>query len=140
MADGKTSLQASSIKDNYRRSTVGDFLKEKIKPEASLSVVSAYFTMYAYVALQKQLDGIAGLRFLFGDPRSVKAVNPDRQPGQAVGITDEGPRLRDQLQQKRLARECADWLDANEGHKGRVGEDSPCRTPSTNCSKVNLNP
>jgi SNF2 family DNA or RNA helicase len=103
---------ASGIRDNYRRGAVGDFLKARIKPDASLSVVSAYFTMYAYAALQQQLDSIAGLRFLYGDPRSVKSVNPDRQPGQAVGITDEGLRLRDQLQQKRLARECAEWLTA----------------------------
>jgi SNF2 family DNA or RNA helicase len=106
------SLFVSGIRDNYRRGTVGDFLKAEIRPNASLSVVSAYFTMYAYAALQEQLDGIANLRFLFGDPRSVKSVNPDRQPGQAVGITDEGLRLRDQLRQKRLARECADWLTA----------------------------
>ena len=105
-------LLASGIRDNYRRGTVGDFLKAKIRPDASLSVVSAYFTIYAYAALQEQLAGIADLRFLFGEPRFVKSVNPDLQPGQAFHIADDGLHLRDQLQQKRMARECANWITA----------------------------
>jgi hypothetical protein len=50
-------LAASGILDNCLRGTVGDFLKAKIKPDASLSVVSTYFTMYAYAALQELLIG-----------------------------------------------------------------------------------
>jgi hypothetical protein len=67
---------SSGIRDNYRRGTVGDFLKAKIRPDSSLSIVSAYFTIYAYGALKEQLKKIAGLRFLFGEPRFVKSVNP----------------------------------------------------------------
>ena len=35
----------SAIKDNRSRGKVGDFLKECIKDNSSLSIVSAYFTM-----------------------------------------------------------------------------------------------
>jgi len=59
----------SGIRDNYRRGTVGDFLKDKIQAGSSLSIVSAYFTIYAFEALKTQLNGIASLRFLFGEPR-----------------------------------------------------------------------
>jgi hypothetical protein len=59
----------SGIRDNYRRGTVGDFLKDKIQTDSSLSIVSAYFTIYAFEALKSQLNGIANLRFLFGEPR-----------------------------------------------------------------------
>ncbi len=42
----------SGIRDNYHRGTVGDFLKQKIKDGSHLSVVSAYFTIYAFEALK----------------------------------------------------------------------------------------
>ena len=38
----------SGIRDNYKRGTVGNFLKEKIQSGSSLSIVSAYFTIYAF--------------------------------------------------------------------------------------------
>ena len=42
----------SGIRDNYERGSVGDFLKEKIQDGTKLSIVSAYFTIYAYDALK----------------------------------------------------------------------------------------
>ena len=55
----------SGIRDNRpSRGTVGSFLKDKIHPGANLSVVSAYFTIYAYEALKEQLDQAERLRFL----------------------------------------------------------------------------
>ena len=37
----------SSIRDNHDHGTVGQFLKDKIKNESELSIVSAFFTIYA---------------------------------------------------------------------------------------------
>ena len=54
----------SGIRDNKDRGTVADFLTEKVAAGSRLSVVSAYFTIYAYEALSKQLDGIDFLKFL----------------------------------------------------------------------------
>ena len=48
-------LQMSSIKDNYKKGSVGQFLAENIKPEADVSIVSAYFTIYAYHKLKEEL-------------------------------------------------------------------------------------
>lgn len=53
----------SGIRDNHRRGAVGDFLKEKIKTGSELSIVSAYFTIYAFEALKNQLWNIRGLNF-----------------------------------------------------------------------------
>jgi hypothetical protein len=39
---------SSSIRDNQGRGKVGDFLKDKIQVSSKLSIVSAYFTIYAY--------------------------------------------------------------------------------------------
>jgi hypothetical protein len=52
----------SGIRDNYTRGSVADFLSEKIKEGSELSIVSAYFTIYAYEALKNKLDIIDHLQ------------------------------------------------------------------------------
>lgn len=41
--------------DNKKNRTVGDELKEHIKTGSKLSVVSAYYTIYAYKELHNEL-------------------------------------------------------------------------------------
>ncbi len=43
--------QVTGIWDNHERGNIGEFLRHRIKPEAELSFVSAYFSIYAYTAL-----------------------------------------------------------------------------------------
>ena len=43
-----TSPSSSGIRDNRERGTVGEFLESQIENGSSLSVVSAYFTIYAF--------------------------------------------------------------------------------------------
>ena len=66
----------SGIWDNHKRGAIGDYLKDRIKPEAELSFVSAYFTIYAYGALKATLDRIDHLDFLFGEPSFVNRLDP----------------------------------------------------------------
>ena len=49
---------ASGIRDNHSRGTVGDFLKANINDGTRLSVMSAFFSIYAYDALKERLDRI----------------------------------------------------------------------------------
>jgi hypothetical protein len=63
MKSSPANLNLSSIRDNHKRGSAGQFLIESIKPQADLSVVSAYFTIYAYNQLKDQLDRINHLRF-----------------------------------------------------------------------------
>ncbi len=103
-------IQDSGIRDNYSRGSVGDFLCEKIQEGSELSIVSAYFTIYAYEALKDELDQIAHLRFLFGEPRFVKEVDPDKSNKKAYKIEDDGLHLSKRLEQRRIAKECAEWI------------------------------
>ena len=98
------------IRDNHQRGSVADFLKDKISAGSSLSVVSAYFTIYAYEALQQQLEKIDGLRFLFGEPRFITSLDPDKTDKKAFKIEDEQLELANRLQQKQVARRCAQWI------------------------------
>lgn len=74
----KSPVSSSGIRDNHLRGKVADFLIEKISEESELSVVSAYFTIYAYEALAEQLDQISNLRFLFGEPSFITSLDPDK--------------------------------------------------------------
>ena len=104
-------LHNSGLRDNHTRGTVADFLRAKIKPGSSLSVVSAYFTIYAYDALKNVLDDIEHLDFLFGEPSFVNRLDPSKTEKKAFIINAEGLELTNTLQQKRVSRECADWID-----------------------------
>src|SRR5438093_6110740 len=72
----------SGIRDNHGRGLVGDFLQAKIKPGSRLSVVSAYFTIYAYETLKQHLDQIGHLDFLFGEPRFISSLDPEKTEGE----------------------------------------------------------
>ena len=100
----------SGIWDNHERGSIGEFLKEKILQDSDLSFVSAYFTIYAYSALKEQLDKINHLRFLFGEPKFIQSLDPDKTEKKAFRIENDILSLENKLQQKRVARECAEWL------------------------------
>ena len=89
---------------------VADFLKAKIRDGSRLSVVSAYFTIYAYEALKDHLDQIEHLDFLFGEPRFISSLDPDKTEKKAFILDGNGLHLANRLQQKRVARECAEWI------------------------------
>lgn len=101
---------ASGIRDNYLRGRVGDYLRARLEPGAEVAIVSAYFTIYAYAALQDQLDTIERLRFLFGEPRFVQAIDPARNNRQGYQLVDNGLQLTQRLQQGAVARACAEWI------------------------------
>jgi len=103
-------LVSSGIRDNYRRGTAADFLRAKIVPDSRLSIVSAFFTIYAFDALKDHLARIAHLDFLFGEPRFINSLDPDRAAKKSFIIDPAGLQLANRLEQKRVARECADWI------------------------------
>jgi len=100
----------SGIRDNHQRGKVADFLADRISAGSQLSVVSAYFTIYAYEALSQNLDAIDSLRFLFGEPRFVQSLDPEKTDKKSFKIEDEGLTLDNRLQQKDVARRCAAWI------------------------------
>jgi hypothetical protein len=66
---------------------VGDFLNEKIQPNANLRFVSAYFSIFGFEALRESLSEIDKLRFLFGDQQQpfielADIILADKEEGQ----------------------------------------------------------
>jgi len=100
----------SAIRDNRQHGRVGEWLKEKLAKGSKLSIVSAYFTVNAYAHLRESLEGIESLRFLFGDPAFIR-VKDENKPRRNFRMTDEGLKMAAQVQQRAMAKACADWLE-----------------------------
>ncbi|MDM8558041.1 helicase-related protein [Candidatus Parabeggiatoa sp. HSG14] len=99
------------LRDNHQRGTVGAFLQENIAAGSSLSIVSAYFTIYAFAELKSKLINIEGMRFLFGEPHFIKSIDPSKTEIKAFRIEEDGlKRLKDSLKQSPIAKDCADWI------------------------------
>ena len=102
----------SSIRDNHSHGTVGDFLKQAISNNSDVSIVSAYFTIYAYHYLKSNLNTINHLRFLFGEPTFIKALDPEKINTRDFKIEDDKiviP-IESRLTQKITAKECSEWI------------------------------
>jgi len=102
----------NSIRDNHQCGNVGDFLKEIVKSNSNVSIVSAYFTIYAYHHLKTELDGITNLRFLFGEPTFIKSVDPSKKNHRSFKIEDDQliiP-IEQRLTQKSIAAACSTWI------------------------------
>ena len=90
--------------------TVADFLRDKIQDGSDLSIVSAYFTIYAFDKLRDELTSIKGLRFLFGEPSFIN-IDPDKTESKAFQLTESELKLQNYLPQKEVARACAEWIE-----------------------------
>ncbi len=107
------SVNLSSIRDNKNRGSVGQFLIDNIKSESDLSIVSAYFTIYAYSHLKEKLDSINKLKFLFGEPTFIKSLDPTKINKRDFKIEDDKiviP-IESRLTQKSVAKECSEWIE-----------------------------
>ncbi|MBS1847941.1 MAG: ATP-dependent helicase, partial [Actinobacteria bacterium] len=105
---------------------LGDDLKSELHDGAKLRVAAATFSIFAYEALRKELEAIDELRFIFTEPTFVAARATGTAPRQQREFFIPRPRrsestlygsefevrLRNQLTQRAIARECADWIRA----------------------------
>ena len=100
----------TAIYDNRAHGAVGQYLRERIRDGAELSFVSAYFTIYAYAALKTELEQAESLRLLFGEPRFIRHLDPDKTEKKAFDMADSQLHIRNRLEQRRVAADCADWI------------------------------
>ena len=96
------------IVDN-RCQTAADYLRNALNGAHSLSLVSAYFSIYGYEALEASLQDLSNVRFLYGDRGSVEDVDPNQQ-AKSFLLKDGRLDLGNTLVQKALARRCANWI------------------------------
>ena len=106
---GGIKMSDTLIRDNKDYGSVGEFLKYVVKEGSEISVVSAYFTIFAYYGLHEQLDSIKSMKFLFGEPTFITSDNVDVRN---YKIEDESIVINpaEKFSQKRIAAKCADWI------------------------------
>ena len=111
-------MQLPEMLDNVNK-TVKDDLTATISKGDKLSVAAACFSIYAYQVMKKQLDGIEEMRFIFTSPtflqeKTAKAKRefyiPRLNRERSLYGTEFEVKLRNELTQKAIARECADWI------------------------------
>lgn len=108
-----------------------DDLKTTLTPNSKLSIAAASFSIYAYEALKEELEQIEELRFIFTSPTFNKEKTtkqkrefyiPKLNRERNLYGSEFEIRLRNQLSQRTIARECADWIRRKVKFKTNVSE------------------
>lgn len=94
--------------DNKNNAKIGDKLKESIQQNSKLSIISGLFSIYAYDALKAELAKVDSVRLLLSRTKA----NVDANDHLNISLTgdDNETRLRNKLNQSKIARECANWI------------------------------
>ncbi len=99
--------------------TLKDDLSVEIKQGSKISIAAACFSIYAFQELKKELQSIEELRFIFTSPTftTEKARKEKREfyiprlnRERSLYGTEFEVKLRNELTQKAIAKECADWI------------------------------
>lgn len=114
---------------NNTTKTLRDDLAIEIKQGSRLSVAAACFSIYAFQELKKELQGIDELRFIFTSPTftTEKAKKEKREfyiprlsRERSLYGTEFEVKLRNELTQKAIAKECAEWIRKKVTFKSNV--------------------
>jgi len=100
---------------------LGDDLKESIKKGSKLSIAASSFSIYAYESLKKELESIDELRFIFTSPTFVEEKFKKEVPKFFIPHLfkeadlcggDFELRLKNNLNQRSIAKECSKWVQS----------------------------
>ena len=98
---------------------VRDDMVSTISKGSKVSIAAACFSMYAYKELKKQLESVDEFRFIFTSPTftTEKAAKQKREfyiprlnRESSLYGTEFEIKLRNEMTQKAIAKECADWI------------------------------
>lgn len=104
-----------------RSKILRDDLVKRLAAGDRISLAAAYFSIFGYQELRCQLNDCEEVRFLYTEPtflknRQDKAAReffiPRQRRERGVYGTDLEIRLRNEMTQRAIARECADWIRA----------------------------
>lgn len=96
-----------------------DDIASTISKGCKVSIAAACFSMYAYKELKKQLESVDECRFIFTSPTFVTEKTekqkrefyiPRLNRESSLYGTEFELKLRNEMTQKAIAKECADWI------------------------------
>jgi len=111
---------------------IGEDLAKTIRKNSRLSIASACFSIYAYEELKTQLKEVEELRFLFTSPTFITEKQkkekreffiPQLNRERSLYGTEFEIKLRNELSQKAIAKECAEWIKQKVKFKSNTTND-----------------
>ena len=118
---------------NNTTKTLRDDLAVEIRKGSKLSIAASCFSIYAFQELKKELQGIDELRFIFTSPTftTEKAKKEKREfyiprlnRERSLYGTEFEIKLRNELTQKAIAKECAEWICQKVTFKSNVSNEN----------------
>ena len=116
--------------DNITSHVIDD-LKVTLRQGSKVSMAAASFSIYAFEALQKELEKVDELRFIFTSPTFNKEQSkkqkrefyiPKLNRERTLYGSDFEIKLRNNLTQRAIAKECADWIRQKVHFKTNVSQ------------------
>jgi hypothetical protein len=116
---------------NNTTKTLKDDLSVEIKKDSKLSIAAACFSIYAFQELKNQLSNIDELRFIFTSPTFVAEKTkkekrefyiPRLNRERSLYGTEFEIKLRNELTQKAIAKECAKWIKEKVTFKSNISD------------------
>lgn len=116
---------------NNITNTLKDDLSVEIKKGSKLSIAAACFSIYAFQELKKELTSIEELRFIFTSPTFIAEKTkkekrefyiPRLNRERSLYGTEFEIKLRNEMTQKAIAKECADWIKEKVTFKSNISD------------------
>lgn len=141
---------------NNTTKTLRDDLKNELKRGSKLSIAAACFSIYAFQELKQELFDIDELRFIFTSPTfTTEKVKKEKREfyiprlnrERSLYGTEFEVKLRNELTQKAIAKECAEWIKnkvtfksntSDKSIQGQIVVDGIGYTPINNFTTVEL--
>lgn len=141
---------------NNTTKTLRDDLKNELKRGSKLSIAAACFSIYAFQELKQELIDIDELRFIFTSPTfTTEKVKKEKREfyiprlnrERSLYGTEFEVKLRNELTQKAIAKECAEWIKnkvtfksntSDKSIQGQIVVDGIGYTPINNFTTVEL--
>ena len=112
--------------------TVQDELRSELHKGSKLSIAAVCFSIYAYRELKAELERLDELRFIFTSPTFTTEYEskekrefyiPRLNRERSLYGTEFEIKLRNELTQKAIAKECADWIRRKVKFKSNITQD-----------------
>jgi len=113
---------------------LGENLKRTIKSNSRLKIAASCFSIYVFAALKRELERIESLEFIFTSPTFVphEVTDKIKKEQREFHIPKAGRernffgsefeiQLKNKLNQRAIAKECADWMSRKATFRSRPG-------------------
>ncbi len=117
---------------NNTTTIVKDDIEKTITQGSRVSIAAACFSIYAYRELKSQLESCSELRFIFTSPTFVAEKTPKERKEfyiprlkreTSLYGTEFEMRLRNEMKQRAIAMECAEWIRKKARFKSNTTEE-----------------